>query len=530
MREFLGPDMFHALLTANPTRWPLHAWVNLPLIPFSLIASRTPLLLWSTSPLVPLLFPWPTSVPIASQLARGSNGALRPVHPTRLWMWPPPPALVCALFPFVRVLYERLRNRVMRALVQDHLPPQPQTAQQQQEQQREREREQQRREEHLRQLRRLAGQDQLRQGWAPRQQQQQQPLPQPQEQPNQEQQQRQPEHRFQFQVGDQFHLEITHFMFNRNAHAPAPDAAGPAPPIAGPAGNVVDQQPQQPAQEERPLADPEPQQQHPPDPQEQQLEEQPQPPQQEHGQEQEQEQEQQGEPQVEQGQREPQEEGQGQAAQHLDDDNFGAVAARAIRMTGSSLGRLIGGALAMPTIARMMGAMLLRLSHVVPLVRIIIAPRTRPAAAAVGGLVGLWGRAGSAWRLFGGGDVPAGGVDGGWSGGGIGAKVLIPFLATSQEWATSDPVWYDVFFLRYLLTILTNGIYYRIIRRWRNALGLGIFLVVSHDLIIPFFFLLVPRAEASHVSGEGRVEDPPFAACEEGARRKAHQEQVVFWR
>ena len=112
-------------------------------------------------------------------------------------------------------------------------------------------------------------------------------------------------------------------------------------------------------------------------------------------------------------------------------------------MTGASLGRLIGGALAMPTIARMMGAMLLRLSHVVPLVRIIIAPRLRPASP---GLVGLWGRgAGSAWRLFGG-DGP-GVVDGGWAGGtGLGAKVLSGFLATSQEWATSDPVWYECLF------------------------------------------------------------------------------------
>ena len=495
--------MFHALLTANPTRWPWHAWVNLPLIPFSLIASRTPLLLWTTTPLVPLLFPWPTSAPIASQVASGSNGALRLVHPTRLSMWPPPPALVCALFPFVRALYEGLRARVTRALVQDDVPPRPQTAQQQQqEQQRQQQDLQRRREERLVLLRQLAGRGQLPQGWPQQQQQQQQqpqqpqPQRQPQEQPNQEQQQRhQPERRFQFQVGDQFHLEITHFIFNRNAHAPAADAPGPAA-IAGPAGNVADQQPQQPAQEEQPPAEPEPQQPNPPDAQEQQQpEEQPQPPQQEQ---QQQQQEQQGE----QGQREqPQQEeqGQGQAAQPLDDNNFGAVAARAIRVTGASLGRLIGGALAMPTIARVMGAMLLRLSHVVPLVRIIIAPRLRPASP---GLVGLWGRAGSAWRLFGG-DIPA--VDGGWAGGaGLGAKVLSGFLATSQEWATSDPVWYDVF-LRFIVDFdyLTDGTYYYRLYVGGEMLSDWAFSSWSVTIYysVVFFVVLASRTEAFFLSG-----------------------------
>jgi hypothetical protein len=90
----------------------------------------------------------------------------------------------------------------------------------------------------------------------------------------------------------------------------------------------------------------------------------------------------------------------------------------------------------MPTIARVMGAVLLRLSHVVPLVRAIIgAPRglppTPPApafspGAAISGLVGIWGGAAArptALPVF--------------------AKVLSGFLATSHEWAMSDPVWYE---------------------------------------------------------------------------------------
>jgi hypothetical protein len=133
-------------------------------------------------------------------------------------------------------------------------------------------------------------------------------------------------------------------------------------------------------------------------------------------------------------------------------DGFATVAAAraASCVTDASIGLLVGGALAIPMIARLMGDVLLRISHVVPLVRIIIAPRPPlpPAAVAVSGLVGLWGRARSAFRLFGG----AGSADvavvagsyGGWLGG-FGTKVLSGLLVTTQEWAMSDPVWYDGF-------------------------------------------------------------------------------------
>jgi hypothetical protein len=452
VREFLGPDMFGALLTANPTRWPWHAWINLPLIPFSLIAARTPLILWSTSPLVPLLFPWPTTVPVAPQVARGG---LRLVQAARLPMWPPPPALVCVLFPVVRALYQRLRTRVTRALVQDQFPPRPQTAQEQEQEQQER---QQQGQEGLRQLMRRVRQEERRQlrdqQDRPQREQPQQPMPlqrQRQQQPEQQQQQQQRQqpappggHRFQFQVGDQFALEITHIVFDHDA--PAADAPGPAP-----GADVVDnnnpagEQPQRPAEDQRPPADPEPQQQNIPEPQQEQ-EQQPegQPEQHEHEQPQqprqpEQEQRQQGQG---QGQRQdPQQPPVGE-----DNDDFGAVAARAIRVTGASLGRLIGGALAMPTIARMMGAVLLRLSYVVPLVRAIIAaprlptPPLPPArafslGAAISGLVGIWG-GGGAGAVARPAAVPV-------FGSGLGAKVLGGFLVTSHEWATSDPVWYD---------------------------------------------------------------------------------------
>jgi hypothetical protein len=147
------------------------------------------------------------------------------------------------------------------------------------------------------------------------------------------------------------------------------------------------------------------------------------------------------------------------------DDIAPVAALRAIRVPpDASIARLVGGALAMPMIARLMGDTLLRISHVVPLVRTIIAPRPPlpPAAAPIEGLVGLWGRARSAFRLFGGAGtadvavVAAGGYDG-WLGS-FGNRVLGGFLVTTHEWAMSDPVWYDVFFrlLFYFYVLLVH--------------------------------------------------------------------------
>jgi len=126
--------MFNALLTANPMLWPRHAWVNLPLIPFSLITLCTPflwtthslvhLVLWITPSFVPLLSPWPTSPLVVPDVA-AARDTLRPIHPASLRMWPPPPALVCVLFPYVRMLYEHFRTRVTLALVRSQVHPPP---------------------------------------------------------------------------------------------------------------------------------------------------------------------------------------------------------------------------------------------------------------------------------------------------------------------------------------------------------------------------------------------------------------------
>ena len=408
MREFIGSDLFDVLLTENPTRWPWHAWINFPLVPLTLIASRTPLVLWTTSPLVPLLFSWPSTTPVVPATATTAATALRLTRPQ---LWPPPPVLVCALFPSVRTLYTRLRDRLTHALVP--LPPA-----------------------------------------RPPQVQQPQPQPQPQ------QQGRVPAGREAAAGGFGLQRIREHFDLEIRAHIRVGPAVDPPAAAAAVGGDAAANNPGEaaglPAQE----------QQAPPQDQQQQQPEQPEQP----------------EPEQQQ-QQAAQEQADPAAAAAMNDDDLAAAAARTIRLTTASFGRLVGGALAMPTIARIMGAALLRLSHILPLVRAIIAPREQlppnvPAAAAVG-LLGFWNNLQRS-RLF-----------GGWNGqqqqvvlvsgktGSLGAKVLSGlFLSTSQEWAMSDPVWYVEVFVESSVADLFFFFF-----RWRNVLGLAVFLVVSNNFL-----------------------------------------------
>jgi hypothetical protein len=396
VREFIGHDLFDTLLTENPTRWPWHAWVNFPLVPLTLIASRTPLVLWTTSPLVPLLFSWPSTAPVnAVAVGAARRLAVRPQ------LWPPPPVLVCALFPYIRALYTRLRERVTHALVS------PRTRRNQ-----------------------------------PRQIPQPPPPPPPPQQPQQEQQVQQGRAQENGGGGQQqrFGLQI-HELFDFEIRAHIRDQ----PAGAGAANNHDD----------APQDQPQPQ---------------PQPP-----------------PQVNAA---PVPAPAPAPAAPMNDEDFAAAAARTIRITSASFGRLVGGALAMPTIARMMGFALLRLSHVLPLVRVIIAPRERqipatPAAAAVG-LVGLWNNLQRS-RLFGGWDNRQERqqriVIGNGNGTALGGKVLSGlFLTTSQEWAMSDPVWC----VQYQFCASCSCSTFCCLR-WRNVLGLAVFLVVRFFLLAGVF-------------------------------------------
>lgn len=110
--------MFDLLLTDNPSAWPWHAFLNLPLIPISLILSRAPLPS-AVAPLVPILLAWPSSTPIRSreitliELWKQNSDSITDVIPLPWNSWPPSPAFVgLIILPFARIAYKRAFTRL----------------------------------------------------------------------------------------------------------------------------------------------------------------------------------------------------------------------------------------------------------------------------------------------------------------------------------------------------------------------------------------------------------------------------------
>jgi hypothetical protein len=113
--------MYDLLLTDDPSNWPWHAFINLPLIPLSLILSRTPLAS-NILPVVPILLAWPTSTPVGSRdrilldYHRPPSSSFSNTNSTTTDLsikapftaWPPAPTLFgLFLFPVARILYRR---------------------------------------------------------------------------------------------------------------------------------------------------------------------------------------------------------------------------------------------------------------------------------------------------------------------------------------------------------------------------------------------------------------------------------------
>ncbi|KAI5990384.1 hypothetical protein EDD15DRAFT_2388768 [Pisolithus albus] len=129
LREFLGPEMFDILLSDDPARWPWHSFINLPLIPLSLIMSRLPRKSPIT-PLVPVLLAWPTSTPIHTNDSIILDGWRNPffrtnprefLHP--LPRWPPPPMILgLFIFPTIREAYKRILGSLTRWLLNSNTP------------------------------------------------------------------------------------------------------------------------------------------------------------------------------------------------------------------------------------------------------------------------------------------------------------------------------------------------------------------------------------------------------------------------
>ncbi|KAF6750306.1 hypothetical protein DFP72DRAFT_910711 [Ephemerocybe angulata] len=136
MQKFIGKEMFNFLLGDDPSQWPWSAFINLPLLPFSLIVTR----FQSTSslpPIIPILLALPSTFsPAFNQkindhwrLDKGMRkltsyrSSSSPASTSSPRSWPPSP-MIFGLFgiPLVQMVYQRLYSKVYFK-VMGTLPP-----------------------------------------------------------------------------------------------------------------------------------------------------------------------------------------------------------------------------------------------------------------------------------------------------------------------------------------------------------------------------------------------------------------------
>ncbi|GAA5883962.1 hypothetical protein JCM3774_000882 [Rhodotorula dairenensis] len=109
LKTFMGDQVTQTLLLRHENGLPWRYWLNLPLIPISLILSRTPLI----DSLLPFL-------PLTLVLSTHTHAAplFDPVGIDDLSLrWPPSPTLTVCLLPWLRLVYLRLRYKVFRAVL-----------------------------------------------------------------------------------------------------------------------------------------------------------------------------------------------------------------------------------------------------------------------------------------------------------------------------------------------------------------------------------------------------------------------------
>jgi hypothetical protein len=146
-----------------------------------------------------------------------------------------------------------------------------------------------------------------------------------------------------------------------------------------------------------------------------------------------------------------------------------------IHVTGSSLGRLIGGALIVPTISSLMGSLLFRLSHSSPLLRRFLA--VRPSMMDIPPPLGTWSYKDNWTKLS-----PIRQI-------GVAARLVFTVaLRGTRTWAECDPVWYVMQANRLVKSMGADCVPCR----WRNSLGLGIFVVVCCYFIPLCWNVLMP--------------------------------------
>ncbi|KZT68088.1 hypothetical protein DAEQUDRAFT_728363 [Daedalea quercina L-15889] len=122
LRSMVGEEMYNILLTDEPSNWPWHAFINLPMIPVSLVLSRSAY--FSSFPLLPLIISWPSSHPVTSAAARIGGTGWRLLSGPRddlpygpVFGWPPSPMMASLLFPLIGRIYREQYSKVMHAIL-----------------------------------------------------------------------------------------------------------------------------------------------------------------------------------------------------------------------------------------------------------------------------------------------------------------------------------------------------------------------------------------------------------------------------
>jgi hypothetical protein len=124
--------VYNTILTNDPSNWPWSAFINLPLLPISLISSR----FQASSLLIPLLLTWShaSTGPVGEQGRRLFEFWSKPENATRLSQmkftpthgWPPPPLMLGIIgFPVLRVFYHKLYAHLYLKCMGTPLPPPP---------------------------------------------------------------------------------------------------------------------------------------------------------------------------------------------------------------------------------------------------------------------------------------------------------------------------------------------------------------------------------------------------------------------
>lgn len=121
MRDFYGEEMFDILLSYDREKWPWHAYLNVPLIPLSLMATRVSYP--AAVSVFPLFLAWTTSPPVHTD--GFFNGRFRLTNPMAYDMqplirWPPSPLMITFLFPILSRLYRRTMTRFKRYVLGEH--------------------------------------------------------------------------------------------------------------------------------------------------------------------------------------------------------------------------------------------------------------------------------------------------------------------------------------------------------------------------------------------------------------------------